>query len=92
MPKKPGGSLLETLADVLPENQITAMLLPPNGGVMDWWSEVHAEGSIMDHLNAVSPKNDKGATLVKMDKKSTEDRSIKVCGTQVLNQYWMVVF
>lgn len=86
VPKKPDGSPLETRADVLPERQTGAYLLPPRG-TTDPQSAVHVEGSssemeikewqaIMNHLKAMPTKNEQGVTLLQIDERSMENRSI----------------
>lgn len=89
MPKKPDGSPLETRADVLPEKQISPYMLPRKGK-MDPRSPVHVEGSpsakmeikeweaVMNHLKEIPTKNEQGVTVLQMDEKAMENRSINV--------------
>ena len=92
VPKKPDGSPLETRADVLPENQITPMLLPPKGTVDRGSVVLHTDEksssfsklelkewqAIMDHIKAMPTKNEQGVVMLKMDEQSMEDRSVNI--------------
>lgn len=88
VPKTKDGEPLLTRADALPDRQLSPYVLPPNGDI-DPREAVKDEGgapsqeirewqAIMDYLKDLPNKNDQGVSILQMNSRAMEDRSIRI--------------
>jgi 5'-nucleotidase len=88
-PKRADGTPLRSRADALPTEQSGPYLLPPKGAVesdhvvRDSGAaaslEIKEWQAIMNYLKSLPTKNEQGVTVLRMDERAKEDRSINTC-------------
>ena len=88
VPKTKDGSVLNSRVEALPERESGAFLLPPKGtidsreAVVDHSSkndlEIKEWEAIMNYIKGLESKNEDGITLLRMDERFTENRSINI--------------